>query len=117
MPESGRMATSAPGKDSYAGRLSPQLRAHPEFWAVAASARNPLRRQRKLGQILGGAPAAIDDYGLPVDEAATRRAQKGDRACNVIHRGHAVMRGHFKIHSPEFLILQTAPRRRRWNDT
>src|SRR3546814_12523788 len=75
----------------------------------------PGRGQRVLGKIFGRAPAAIDDDGLAVDEAAALGTQERDGAGDIFDFTEPRVRCHLDIDALEKRIFEPAgdPRRPR----
>src|SRR3546814_721523 len=73
----------------------------------------PGRGQRVLGKIFGRAPAAIDDDGLAVDEAAALGTQERDGAGDIFDFTEPRVRCHLDIDALEQRIFEPAGDHRR----
>src|SRR5262249_59292400 len=68
-------------------------------------ARDPVRRQRTVGDVLGRAPAAVDDDRLAVDELRARRAEEGDGRGDVLDRAAPRVGRHLDIDALEGVLF------------
>src|SRR3546814_9181715 len=68
----------------------------------------PGRGQRELGKIFGRAPAAIDDDGMAVDEAADLGTQERDGAGDIFDFTEPRVRCHLDIDTLEKRIFEPA---------